>query len=865
MIEGGDEIAVDNWPVLIGNCDSRTAKGIMRDIGWVEGLCDRGGLASTPSVHGPLQHEVEPQPGLQHVSSSLAPAINTAPERPQIEELPPAPSPIASYQDAALEKSRLLKSTYGTNGSTFHVANPSSNDESRYVPSSASSPSLPAPAAIRTSFAPLPSAEEEKRNYYEQATRQRDTLQSSARGTDSFSAPSPASADHRYSDSLHSPSVEEDPVSLQRAAIVHRESRDELSRPVPARAETDRTGLRSSQYVESGPTFATAHLAPTRSNTIMALSGSDVSVSPPSVAAAPPHAEPTPPPPPPREQPTSPAALLGRSLTTAEAEKRRLFLDAKEMARKRQEEARLELERQNQALAELEFEEAQLAYEARLIAEAEEERREVERLAREAFEADRLERIRRDEERWRREEEERQAQARHEMEEKRRRAEEAMKEELRRFEAHHAEAERARAAEIERQAEERKREDDAKRAMAEEMRRLDEERAREEQERKSAAARKVEMERQRADAERRRQEGEQARLADLARRQAAEAAEAQRRFAEEERLAQVRAEEEERAQRRYEEEERQRLRHDEDERRRAHEAEARRVQQSSEGSSACACRSSFASPFRVLTLSTRSDGHSEAYSVSAFPSPPPNGRTTSYGSGVHRAPSVASFAPSTSAANATAEFYAQAIGQQTGLSDEKARYLAQLRERRAHVASPGPYGSPSPQRSYQDAAALQPAYPQGAGYPRAPQPQPPVHPLCNAPAPTRQDSYMSNAAPNAPPKPPLPPHTASSASVDAPGSSSTTPYKTAAEEKEEAAARRRAEDAAAAARRREEDDRGKQPAAPPPAAAPEDDEAPPSYPVPAQGGSSSSAAAEKAELERCALASLSGRLPFTRR
>jgi len=622
MLEGGDEISVDHWPVLIGDCDSRTAKGIMRDIGWVEGLCDRVGLspsaAPSPPEHEPEHEPARPEAQRQLSARSTSPPLQRTPARQDSEQLPPAPSPIASYQDAALEKSRLLQRTYGSaSGAGFHVANPTSahdrerdrelDADERFGPSSLSSPPrrLEAPAPMRTSFGALPTtAEDEKHSYYEQATRQRDALQLSVHGTDSLSAPSPTSIlnhhHHRYSESQHSPSVEDDPASLHRAAIVHRDSRDELSRPAAgARTESDRSGLRASQYVEGGPTFATAHLAPTRSNTIMALSGSDVSTSTPSISSPPPPPPPAVDPAPPRDPPTSPAALLGRSLTTAEAEKRRLFLDAKEMARKRQEEARLELERQNQALAELDFEEAQLAYEQRLIAEAEDERREVERLAREAFEADRLARIAADEERWQREEEARQAQARAEIDEKRRRAEQAMQDELRRFEAHHLEAERVRALEIERQADERKREDDAKRAMADEMRRLDEERERAELERRSAAARKAEMERNRADAERRRLEGERARLADIARREA-EAAEAQRRFDEEQR-ARARAAEEEDARRRAEEEERyereeeERRRYEEEEHHRAAEAAAaaasaaaRRAQQSSEGLSTCA-------------------------------------------------------------------------------------------------------------------------------------------------------------------------------------------------------------------------------------------------------------------------------------
>ncbi|BGP44152.1 hypothetical protein JCM10449v2_008216 [Rhodotorula kratochvilovae] len=810
MLEGGDEVAVDNWPVVIGNCDSRTAKGIMLDIGFVEGLCDRGGLAQPAPAQAQALTSPRPAPQRQ-ASMHVSPAPTASPihHPAAAEQLPPAPSPIASYQDAALEKSRLLNSSFGPGESGFHVMNPSGQDElSRYRNSSTPPPPLAAPAPVRPAFVPSPSAEDEKRSYYEQATRQRDALQSSLRSSHGIAAPSPVSAaEPRMSESLDTPSIEDDhSASHQRAAIVRRDSRDGLSRPAPVRAgASDRAGLRASQYVEGGPTFATAHLAPTRSNTIMALSGSDVSVSPPAMPSPPAVAEPARSPP--REHPTSPAALLGRSLTTAEAEKRRLFLDAKEMARKRQEEARLELERQNQALAELEFEEAQLAYEARLVAEAEDERREVERLAREAFEADRLERIRLDEERWQREEEERQAQARREIDERKRRAQEAMEAELRRFEAQHAEAERARAEEIERQMDERKREDEAKRAMAEQMRRLDEERAREEQERKFAASRKAEMERQRADAERRRLEGEQARLADFARRQAEEAdarrryeeAERERVRAEEEEQDRVRAEEEERyrreeEERRYEAEEAERRRYEEEERgrlaekdrQRAAEAEARRSQQTSQAST----------PAAHLN---------DPYSHPAYPAA--NCRSASYtqhvGAGLERAPSVASFAPSMSAAHATAEFYAQAIGQQSGLSEEKARYLAQLREQRGQVASPSPYGSSAPRAAYQDPAALQPAYPQGPAYPQPP--QPPAHPAYASP-PTRQNSYAPSSASNAPalpPKPALPSHTAApTVPPAAPASSSTSTYQTAAEEKEEAAARRRAEDEAAAARRR---------------------------------------------------------------
>ncbi|GAA5946471.1 hypothetical protein JCM1841_004636 [Sporobolomyces salmonicolor] len=64
MVEGAHEVAVDAWPVVIGNVSSRAAKGIRADIGYVEGLCERAGLAptsagssqpgQTPSISLPL-------------------------------------------------------------------------------------------------------------------------------------------------------------------------------------------------------------------------------------------------------------------------------------------------------------------------------------------------------------------------------------------------------------------------------------------------------------------------------------------------------------------------------------------------------------------------------------------------------------------------------------------------------------------------------------------------------------------------------------------------------------------------------------------------------------------------------------------
>ncbi|GJN94571.1 hypothetical protein Rhopal_007654-T1 [Rhodotorula paludigena] len=832
MLEGGDEVSVDSWPVVIGNCDQRTSKGVMHDIGWVEGLCDRGGASE------PITSPVSPAPAASPFSSSTTP-IPQRPTFPHSSSAPVSSPPLMSSPPPAVDDATAEKARLRTTG--FHVANQGPADEGYHSRASPPQEAMRArhTSSRHTSYEPAQTAAEEKRRYLE-ATRSRDALQTSAHTPAQQScSPSLMTTDLSRGvdvDVAQTPSAEDEQVAVHRAAFVNRYP-DDVQRPMPVRAHTETAPIRASMHVENAPTFAKAHLAPTRSNTMLAMSGSDVSLAS-SPATAPPI--PAVPRSPPGSPPNPTAALLGRTLTTAEAEKRRLFLDAKEEARRRQEEARLELERQNQALAELEFEEAQNAYEARLIAEAEDERREVERLAREAFETERRARIRQEEERWAREEEERQAQVRREMEEKKRRAELAMQEELRRFEQQHLEAERERAEEIERQAEERKREDEQKRARAEEIRRLDEERARQEEERRNAATRKAEMERHRAEAERRRLEGEQARAAEIARIQALEEArlhqEAERRRYEEEQEARMRAEEED-ARRRFEAE--QRRQHEEDERRRQEAAEDARARAEAEE------RRRYAEHEAILaqeqqhrTQVLQPTYPHPAESPSHLASNVPNGLSSArsyvqHEAQLQRAPSVASFAPSMSAANATADFYAQQIAQQSSLSDEKAAYLRQLRQR---VGSPQggqstarSFASPSPNSAYHDPAALQPAYPQHPGFPQ-PLPQP-LHPSYPSP-PTRQSTCSSSAEMSPPSAQPV------DQTYDMTPSPSAAPYKSAAQEKEEAAARHRAEEA-----------RGKQ------AVIPEEDEAPPSYPAPpaapgAASGSSRSAADEKAELAR---------------
>ncbi|GAA5887145.1 hypothetical protein JCM5296_001610 [Sporobolomyces johnsonii] len=885
MIEGGDEVAVDAWPVVIGNVSSRVAKGIMADIGYVEGLCERAGLV--PTSAGSPQSEQTPSFSPPLISSNLRRSLMPPSPSPALSPPPVEHDPSLPYvgDSAADEKSRLLEAR-----NNMHVSNPSPTPA--LAPPSLAHPlhtlsgtngetperSMP----IRPTFIPSPTAEEEKRRYYEEATRSRDALQSSVRSKqDNGYHTSPTSTDvtQQTREAPVTPTTVASPstVNYHEAAVLRRSLvQNGVSRNPPPRADSDPAMLAalagSNLPVTEPPTLARGYLssaAPVaRSSTMMALSGSDVSDAPP----------PSPPPsrsPPPTSPSLSAAALLGRSLTTAEAEKKRLFLDARETARRRQEEARVELERQNRLLEEIEFEEAQRDFEERLVAEAEAELRDEERRKRETFEASQKEVARLEEEKWVREEELRRARAVAELEEKKRQAEIERLNELKRFEEQQRAAEEARAAEIARQAAERKREDEAKRAKAEELRRIDAERQREDEARRVAVARKAEMERVRAEDEQRRLVAEQARREEEERRrQQAEVEEQRRRMVEAE------------AQRLYEEEHR---RHEEEQSRRAQEDYARRAyeenvrrgqeelarQAADEARRMVAQRAAQASS--PAYLPPGSYGHPSYAPITVRPAPSVPHHVAD---GIERAHSVASFAPSMSAAAADSAFYAQAIARSgSALSEEKAAYLRQLRqqeeERRSGTAaemgisssqpsqsrqlsqSPAPPSTlsnysfdPSTQSHIYAGYHSQPYTPPQPAYPQPPlPPQPPSAP--NGARPSRQNTYdpSLSATPkpqqfyrNAPSAPSIPDSPSYSPPVPAPATSSSAApsmYKTAAEEKEEMQARRRAED------ERQQQQRSKQPAP-----VEDADDLPPSYPV--QGSATArdrSAAEEKAELQ----------------
>ncbi|GAA6043289.1 hypothetical protein JCM8097_003037 [Rhodosporidiobolus ruineniae] len=871
MIEGGDEISVDGWSVLLGTVSSRVGKGIMSEIGWVEGLCDRPGQPDPTSALSTRSPVLAVPSSRAANKAEQVPSFQPSPS-PQQQQPSPAPPPAAfepRFGNSSTEKSRLLNSSQTSSrfGSShqassggYHVANPSAPT----TPDNKPSTPLPAPAPVRPAFVPSPTAEEEKRAAYDRATQSREQLQSSLRASQE-AAPSPT-------DSFRSPTAEDDDGALHQAAILRRSvihngysTQPDLSPPL------------QDGFNDDTPLVARGHLStgPARSNTLMVFSGSEVSaVPPPASPPPPPQPEPqSPPRSPPVSSPggsSSATAFLGRSLTTAETEKRRLFLDAKETARRRQEEARLELERQNRALAELEFEEAQNAYEDRLVAEAEYDKRQAEHARLLAFEAEQKARIAADEERWAREEEERRVRALAELDERKRRAEQAMQEELRRFEEQQRAAEQEREDEIARQMAERKAEEEMKRAKAEELKRQDEEREREEQARRSAAVRKQEMERERAEMERRRREGEEARARAAA--QAAAEAGARARWEEEERHLREEAERAEAAAaeavRRREEQQRElaRQRQAEEEARelQAAEEEARQRQAEEEARAHAAQQVAQQQPVYPATELT--------YGQPAYPNLA--SQPSDAAANIHRAPSVASFAPSTSAAAADASFYVQALAQHSSQSEAKAAYLRQLRQheeqRRAAMPSPLAGRAPSVRRPSQPqpitpyqsdpSAAMNPygGYPQPSFHPQPPLPPqppyagglsrsntyiPPTPSSSTAPAypiesTSRPPLEHYSTAPTDPVPPPVPPLPASvTAAPPASSSSSSTGYKTAAEEKEEAAARRRAEDA-----------RGKQPA--PVQEEDEEEDALPSYPVADTSATAPSAAEEKAEMER---------------
>ncbi|KAL8280936.1 hypothetical protein RQP46_006615 [Phenoliferia psychrophenolica] len=108
MLEGGEEVSVDGWGVFIGGLGSREAKGLMEEIGWVEGLCDRPGVIRDPrAALGPAPVVVATQQAapvniIRRPENSLTPAVfgsSTA----------VAPPSDLAGQTAEQEKERLFR------------------------------------------------------------------------------------------------------------------------------------------------------------------------------------------------------------------------------------------------------------------------------------------------------------------------------------------------------------------------------------------------------------------------------------------------------------------------------------------------------------------------------------------------------------------------------------------------------------------------------------------------------------------------------------------------------------------------------------------------------------------------------------
>ncbi|KAM0748275.1 hypothetical protein T439DRAFT_77556 [Meredithblackwellia eburnea MCA 4105] len=368
MLEGGEELSCDGWSVVIGGVGSRDSRGLVEEIGWVEGLCDRPGLtrnataaketnvaaAKTAPVAKPddpvsasvngraptdsAQHrlrttstpqlrnkaasqEVEsPRPNSTFFggssASQAAESIQPTPSparsgsrdviaeaelQPRSLSPPPpiAPTPAQSspYLSAEEEKRRL-----------YNSARETANRQQQFRIQNADSP----PPA--TYFTTNPSAEDEKRRLYEAAQITRDRLQSSV----------------NENPVIGGMSAEDEKTRLHRAAVLRRDQLQGMTSPSspPLASASEKVGLFEAAVSTRDEVQRAFSASPVRSNTSMSMSAA--------------------------------GSLSIRSnsiLPTAEAEKKRLFENAKAIARQRKEEARIEFEKQKTLVEEMEREE----------------------------------------------------------------------------------------------------------------------------------------------------------------------------------------------------------------------------------------------------------------------------------------------------------------------------------------------------------------------------------------------------------------------------------------------------------------------------------------------------------------------------
>lgn len=418
MIQGGEEIALE-WPVLMNYCGQRESMRLMREIGWVDSLCDRPGLHK--AMNAAELVIVDP------VSATVA--------RPHSPDLPPS-APLTPSPTRGLLTEAPPQSTVGVEHQ-------------------------------RPEFAPSPSAAEEKRRLHESASRIRDENQArrareleaeqeileSQHETLSVESHVPDSPATTVTvESIGAASFMSSLPTFHQAAIVqvpsatmvsHRDFvQSALAKSPEQRTLAEKDALEALLNGEFHT--ASARSAPNRSNTVISWSGSSLSTAIEASTTAPIQPEVTVMVPAQantmdsiksRQPPSSstPVHSLLRSQTVlshAEQEKKRLFDEARETARQRQAEAQAELDRQNALLLEIERQEVERAERER--AQEEEERRAVELALRDRdeFERQQADRLRLAEEQWRREEEERRRLARAEFEERMRVAEERTAAEL---------------------------------------------------------------------------------------------------------------------------------------------------------------------------------------------------------------------------------------------------------------------------------------------------------------------------------------------------------------------------------------------------------------------------------------------------
>lgn len=440
--QGEEELAIDHWPVIVANIPTRTANGIVREIGWVPELCDR--------------------PGAMPIARDFA---NGSP--------PPPP------HDSTASQAR------------FRIANPSAASPSPSpapapVPVAPPQPIEPSPMA---GFVPSTRAEEEKLRYYEQATRTRDVLQSSLRdagsttcgGSDparSSMSPTSPSSTRLYAE--HRPP--EDTAQVHTATRVNASSRVlERSLTTVAWSGSEAGGATPVPVASASPVSA----ALGRSLTLAEQEKARLYDQATSIARQ-------------RQAEARSQAELDEFERAQDAYERRLILEAEEERRREEERVKAEFEASERARIRAEEEQWRLEEEERR-ARAEAEREEKKRRAEQALadEMRRFEEQRRAQSAQRAAELERQAEERRREDEmKRQRAEEmrrldeeraAQEEERRRRERA---LERARAAAVAAEQDEQRRRQIALAVAAEEARRRQEE---EDHRRRQEEARRQEL------------------------------------------------------------------------------------------------------------------------------------------------------------------------------------------------------------------------------------------------------------------------------------------------------------------------------------------------------------------------------------